>query len=155
MARALCTGCGAQLARKGVAGSSIVLKLKTSDFQILTRSRRLPAATQLAEALYQAALPLLKAECTGRRYRLIGVGAAELAPESEAAQPDLLARGDQRQVAVERVMDALRAKLGEDAIRKGRGLVASPGAGSPSPGSPRPCRGPARGPPPSSKTVDR
>jgi hypothetical protein len=52
------------------------------------------------------------------------------------AQPDLLAGGDQRQVAVERVMDALRAKLGEDAIRKGRGLVAGPNADSPSLNSP-------------------
>ena len=64
------------------------------------------------------------------------VGAADLAPESEVAQPDLLAGGDQRQVTVERVMDALRARLGEDVIRKGRGLVADPNADSPSLNSP-------------------
>ena len=132
----LCEKVSRRMKRYGLLGRSIHLKLKTSDFKILTRSRRLPAATQLAEALYQAALPLLKAECTGRRYRLIGVGAADLAPESEVAQPDLLAGGDQRQVTVERVMDALRARLGEDAIRKGRGLVAGPNADSPSLDSP-------------------
>ena len=119
----LCEKVSRRMKRYGLLGRSIQLKLKTSDFKTLTRSRRLPAATQLGEALYQAALPLLKAECTGRRYRLIGVGAADLAPESEAAQPDLLSGGDQRQVDVERVMDALRARLGEDAIRKGRGLA--------------------------------
>ncbi|HEY2110924.1 MAG TPA: hypothetical protein VGH25_04255, partial [Dongiaceae bacterium] len=139
----LCEKVSRRMKRYGLLGRSIHLKLKTSDFKILTRSRRLPAATQLAEALYQAALPLLKAECTGRRYRLIGVGAADLAPESEVAQPDLLAGGDQRQVTVERVMDALRARLGEDAIRKGRGLVAGSNADSPSldstsPNSPSP-----------------
>jgi DNA polymerase IV len=135
----LCEKVSARMKRYGVLGRSVHLKLKTSDFKLLSRSRRLPAATQLAEALYQAALPLLKAETTGRRYRLIGVGAADLLPESETAQPDLLSRGDQRQATVERVMDDLRAKLGEGAIRKGRGLVSNPGLEAP-PASSRPRR---------------
>ena len=48
------TGSRAQLARKGVAGSSIVLKLKTSDFRILTRSRRLPHPTQRADLIFES-----------------------------------------------------------------------------------------------------
>jgi DNA polymerase IV len=136
----LCEKVSARMKRYGVLGRSVHLKLKTSDFKLLSRSRRLPAATQLAEALYQAAVPLLKAETAGgRRYRLIGVGAADLLPESEIAQPDLLSQGDPRQAAVERVMDSLRARLGEDAIRKGRGLVSSPGPEAP-PASSKPRR---------------
>ena len=135
----LCETVSARMKRYGLLGRSVHLKLKTSDFKILSRSRRLVAPTQLAEALYQAAMPLLKAETTGRRYRLIGVGAADLVPESEAAQPDLLSQGDRRQVTVERVMDSLRAKLGQDAIRKGRGLVSSPKPEAP-PASSRPRR---------------
>ena len=42
----LCERVADQLARKGLAGSSIVLKLKTSDFRILTRTRRLSHPTQ-------------------------------------------------------------------------------------------------------------
>ncbi|HEY2112840.1 MAG TPA: DNA polymerase IV, partial [Dongiaceae bacterium] len=135
----LCETVSARMKRYGLLGRSVNLKLKTSDFRILSRSRRLGAPTQLAEALYQAAMPLLKAETTGRRYRLIGVGAADLVPESEAAQPDLLSQGDRRQVTVERVMDSLRARLGQDAIRKGRGLVSSPKPEAP-PASSRPRR---------------
>ncbi|HEX4571592.1 MAG TPA: DNA polymerase IV [Dongiaceae bacterium] len=135
----LCEKVSARMKRYGLLGRSVHLKLKTSDFRILSRSRRLVAPTQLAEVLYQAAMPLLKAETTGRRYRLIGVGAADLVPESEAAQPDLLSEGDRRQVTVERVMDSLRAKLGQDAIRKGRGLFSSPKPEAP-PASSRPRR---------------
>jgi DNA polymerase-4 len=135
----LCEKVSARMKRYGLLGRSVHLKLKTSDFKILSRSRRLAAPTQLAEALYQAAMPLLKAETTGRRYRLIGVGAADLVPESEAAEPDLLSQDDRRQVTVERVMDSLRAKLGQDAIRKGRGLVSSPKPEGP-PASSRPRR---------------
>ena len=112
--------------RNDLAGHSVHVKLKTADFKTLTRSRRLPKPTQLAEALYQAALPLVEAEATGRRYRLIGVGAADLAPAGPEAQPDLLDAVAVQQAAVERVMDELRAKMGSGAIRKGRGWVSSP-----------------------------
>jgi DNA polymerase-4 len=111
------------------------LKLKTADFKTLTRSRRLAKPTQLAEALYRAAVPLLEAEATGRRYRLIGVGAADLAPAEPEAQPDLLDADAVHQAAVERVMDELRAKLGSGAIRKGRGWVSSPAPATPPPSS--------------------
>jgi len=134
----LCEKVSARMKRSGVVGRSVHLKLKTADFRILTRSRRLGAATELAEALYQTALPLLKAEATGLRYRLIGIGAADLQDRERIAQPDLLAAGGPRQAAVERVMDEVRAKLGADAIRKGRGLVSSPEPAAPrSPSRPR------------------
>ncbi len=122
----LCEKVSARMKRHGVVGRSVHLKLKTSDFKLLSRSRRLGAATQLAETLYRSALTLLEAEATGRRFRLIGIGAADLAPESETAQPDLLDAAERRQAKVERVMDDLRARLGTGAIRKGRGLVSSP-----------------------------
>ncbi|HZT19664.1 MAG TPA: DNA polymerase IV, partial [Dongiaceae bacterium] len=121
----LCEKVSARMKRHGVLGRSVHLKLKTAEFRILTRSRRLPVPTQLAETLYQSALPLLKAEAAGSRFRLIGVGAADLLALTEEAQPDLL-EGGGRHAAVERVMDELRGRLGADAIRKGRGLVSSP-----------------------------
>jgi DNA polymerase-4 len=111
------------------------VKLKTADFKTLTRSRRLTKPTQLAEALYQAAMPLVEAEATGRRYRLIGVGAADLAPAGPEAQPDLLDAAALHQAAVERVMDEVRTKLGRDAISKGRGWVSSPAPAAPPPSS--------------------
>ena len=107
--------------RNGLAGHSVHLKLKTADFKLLTRSRRLAKPTQLAELLYRAALPLCEAEATGRRYRLIGVGAADLAPAGPEAQPDLLDGEAARQAAVERVMDELRARLGSGAKKADAG----------------------------------
>ena len=122
----LCETVSARMKRSEVAGRSVHLKLKTADFHILTRSRRVTPATQLAEAIYRAALPLLAAEATGRRYRLIGVGMADLRPVAGDPEPDLLDPDALRRVKVERVMDELRHRLGKDAIRKGRGLVSSP-----------------------------
>ncbi|MDX2201978.1 MAG: DNA polymerase IV [Hyphomicrobiaceae bacterium] len=80
---------GAQLARKGLAAGSVVLKLKTADFRVLTRNHRLAHPTQRAELLAECALTLLAREADGRFFRLIGVGAADLRPAQEADPVDL------------------------------------------------------------------
>ncbi len=89
VAQGLCDRVGAQLVRKGVAGSSIVLKLKTSDFQILTRSRRLPHPTQRAALIFESVAALIEREADGRTFRLIGVGVADLGPGAGADPADL------------------------------------------------------------------
>jgi DNA polymerase-4 len=75
-----------QLARKGLAGRSIVLKLKTSDFRLLTRTRSLAHPTQQATVICKSIGALIDREADGRTFRLIGVGIGELCP-AEAADP--------------------------------------------------------------------
>jgi DNA polymerase-4 len=118
----LCETVARRLKQAGLAGSTVTLKLKTGDFRLLTRSRRLAAPTQLAETLYRAALPLLRAEANGTPYRLVGIGASELADAAQADPPDLLDPNLERRIRVERAIDEVRAKLGDAVIRKGRGL---------------------------------
>ncbi len=119
----LCEKVSRRLKRKDLAGRSVTLKLKTAEFRLLTRSRRLDAPSQLAEVLFDAALPLLAKEADGRRFRLIGVGASDLGPGDLADPPDLLDPERARRGRVEAAMDEVREKLGRDAIRKGRGLL--------------------------------
>jgi DNA polymerase-4 len=88
-ARDLSERVASQLIRKGVAGMSIVLKLKTSDFRILTRSRRLSHPTQRAQLIYAQVALLIDKEADGRRFRLIGVGVADLEAASSADPVDL------------------------------------------------------------------
>ncbi len=82
----LCERVAAQLARKGLAGRSVVLKLKTSDFRILTRSRSLAHPTQRANVIFDSVAALIGKEADGRTYRLIGVGMGDIGP-AEAADP--------------------------------------------------------------------
>ncbi|HBC07992.1 MAG TPA: DNA polymerase IV [Rhodospirillaceae bacterium] len=114
----------ARLKRKGLTGGTVVLKLKTDKFRQLTRSRRLDRPTQLAEAIYRAALPLLEKEADGTRFRLIGTGVQMIEPLG-AGRPetgDLLAEAGDRPRKVEEAMDRVRGKFGADAIKKGRSL---------------------------------
>ncbi len=91
-AKGLCARVAAQLVRKEFAAGSIVLKLKTSDFKILTRHRRLAHPTQRASVIEEAALALVRREVGRQTYRLIGVGAADLTDATSADPPDLFDR---------------------------------------------------------------
>jgi DNA polymerase-4 len=67
----------------------VVLKLKTSDFRILTRSRSLAHPTQRASVIFESVAALIDKEADGRTYRLIGVGISDLGEASAADPTDL------------------------------------------------------------------
>ena len=87
--RPMCVRVAERLKAKGIAGGTIVLKLKTADFQILTRNRQLPHPTQRASLIFEKVALLIEAEVNGRAFRLIGIGVSDLAPAIEADPPDL------------------------------------------------------------------
>jgi len=80
-----------RLATHGLAAAGVTLKLKTSRFRIITRSRALTDPTQRAEVLYRAALQLLHEAADGTVYRLIGIGGDRLVDAERADPPDLFA----------------------------------------------------------------
>lgn len=78
-----------QLERKGLAGRSVVLKLKTSDFRLLTRSRSLTHPTQRADVIRESIAGLIEREADGRTFRLIGVGVGDIGKAEDADPTDL------------------------------------------------------------------
>ena len=111
-----------RMKKAGFAGKGVTLKLKTADFRIVTRSRRLRGATQSAEELFQAAEPLLVRETDGRAFRLIGIGVHDLVEAGQVVQGELFGGVGSTQSKVEKALDAVREKFGGDAIVKGRGF---------------------------------
>ncbi len=88
-AKGLSADVAAHLVRKGLAAGTIVLKLKTSDFKVLTRNMRLAHPTQKASVIEEKALALIRREVGRLTYRLIGVGTADLVEAAMADPPDL------------------------------------------------------------------
>ena len=111
-----------RMKKASIAGEGVTLKLKTADFRLVTRSRRLKSATQSAEELFQAAEPLLVREADGRAFRLIGIGAHDLVKASQVVQGDLFGGFGLAESKVDKALDAVREKFGDDAIVKGRGF---------------------------------
>ncbi|MBT4487288.1 MAG: DNA polymerase IV [Rhodospirillaceae bacterium] len=105
-----------------LAGTTVVLKLRRADFRILTRSRRLPDPTRLADNIFRQADELLAKEINGTAYRLLGVGLSGLVDAADADPLSLADPGGGRRADAERALDHVRERFGVDVIGKGRGL---------------------------------
>jgi DNA polymerase-4 len=115
----LCERVSRRLKAAGLAGGSVVLKLKDAQFQLRTRTVSGLPATQLATRLFEASRLLLKAECDGTAYRLIGIGAADLCDAAEADRGDLADLEVVRDAKREAAVDRLREKFGDAAMQRG------------------------------------
>ena len=111
-----------RLREQDLSAGGVVLKLKTAGFVTRTRSARLPSPTVLPDTLFEQTRSLLAREATGTAFRLIGIGAAPLAPLSEADQGDLADTETPRRAAAQAAIDTLRARFGDAAIARGRSL---------------------------------
>jgi DNA polymerase-4 len=131
----LCETVARRLKRANLAGITVTLKLKTREFQQFTRRQRVSDPTQLAERIFETGQGLLERQADGRFFRLIGIGVSDLSDGAAADPPDLLDPDRDRRAKVEQTIDAVRAKLGPQAIGKGRSLAPSPAAERPAGGS--------------------
>ncbi|MDH6229491.1 DNA polymerase-4 [Mesorhizobium soli] len=117
--RALSEKVSARLKKAGIAGRTVVLKLKTSDFKIRTRNRQLADPTRLADRIFQTGLQLLEKETDGTRYRLLGIGVSDLSDADRADPPDLVDVQARKRALAEGAIDALRDKFGKKAVETG------------------------------------
>lgn len=119
--------CAGRLRAAGLVGRTVSLKVRTADWQTLTRSRTLPAATDVAREVHAAARDLLAGvDLQDRAVRLVGVRVEGLAEASgrqltldEAARDDGVRRA-------ERVVDEVRGRFGSAAVRPATTLPVRP-----------------------------
>jgi DNA polymerase-4 len=119
----LCERVARQARAAGVAGRVVTLKLRATDFRIVTRRRTLPVPTQTAKTLFAVGRELLAREADGRPWRLIGIGVSNLV-DAQAAHGDFFAGDERKALAGEQTLDVLRARFGADAVTSGRMLKA-------------------------------
>lgn len=104
---------------EGVAGHTVVLKLKTTDFKLRTRNVSLADPTLLAARIYDAALPLLQREATGTAFRLIGVGISGLVEARPEQETETLDNTTAARAKAELAVDRVRDKFGRAAVVRG------------------------------------
>ncbi|CAN5358753.1 DNA polymerase IV [soil metagenome] len=113
--------CAGRLRAQGLVARTIAVKVRTSDFRTLTRSRTLVTPTDVGREVYLAARELLAGvDLGGLPVRLVGVRAEGLsAAASTIRQPTLDevsgdSEGSQRDA--ERAMDRVRERFGAASI---------------------------------------
>ncbi|MER8900707.1 DNA polymerase IV [Mesorhizobium sp. M0772] len=117
--RGLSERVSARLKKSGIAGRTVVLKLKTQDFKLRTRNRQLGDPTRLADRIFQTGLELLRKEADGTKYRLLGIGVSDLSDDEKADPPDLVDVGSRKRAMAESAIDTLRDKFGKKAVETG------------------------------------
>ncbi len=108
-----------RLKKNDMAGQTVVLKLKSADFRIRTRNRRLDDPTCLADRIFRTGLSLLSPELDGTRYRLLGIGVSDLKQSDLADPPDLVDEAAQRRAIAERAIDRIHNRFGDSAVETG------------------------------------
>ncbi|MBZ9812519.1 MULTISPECIES: DNA polymerase IV [unclassified Mesorhizobium] len=117
--RGLSEKVSARLKKSGIAGRTVVLKLKTQDFKTRTRNRQLGDPTRLADRIFQTGLDLLRREADGTKFRLLGIGVSDLSDDQKADPPDLVDVQSRKRALAEGAMDTLRDKFGRKAVETG------------------------------------
>lgn len=110
-----------RLRRKRYVANGVRVKLKTTDFKVLTRQRVLPAPTDVADTLYAAGASLLDGFRHAGPFRLVGMAAYDLVPSADPLQLDLFADGI-RARRLEAAIDGLAERFGADVVRRARDL---------------------------------
>ena len=120
----LCEKVSSRAKAKGLAGTIMILKLKSSKHKLITRRVTLRDPTQLADVLFRSTFPLLKSSIVNGPFRLVGAGMSGLCLASQAErEPELIDDGAVNRIKVERVTDEIREKFGDEAMIKGRSLL--------------------------------
>jgi DNA polymerase-4 len=113
---------GRRLRKKGYVACGVGVKLKTADFKILTRQRKLAEATDVAERLYEVGVELLGEFNHRGPFRLIGMVAYDLAGAGDVAQ-SLLFDTFGRRRRLELALDDLADRFGGDVVLRAGDLA--------------------------------
>jgi DNA polymerase-4 len=117
----LCEKVARHARAEAITGRVVTLKLRRTDFRILTRRRTLPVPTQTARTLFGVGRELLADETSGEAFRLIGIGLSDLAPADSSAG-DFFAENESKALSGEQAVDALRTRFGANVVISGRAL---------------------------------
>jgi DNA polymerase IV len=106
-----------RLHQANLAGTTVKIKLRWSDFTTLTRQITLEQPTQEAEEIARVAERLLdQHRPPGRAVRLIGVGVSGLGPPMR--QMTIFDLPSEKDEKIEATLQALRKRFGDDAVRR-------------------------------------
>ncbi len=115
--RALAAEVAGRLRSRRLVARAVSLRLRFGDFETVGRRRTLASPTDADRVIGMVAQALLaEAWRPPRPVRLLGVGVEQLVA---AAQLDLFAPADAVPSGLDRALDALRRRYGDQAIRRG------------------------------------
>jgi len=115
----LCEDTALALRARGLAGSTVTVKLRWEGFETVTRQASLDRAVNTTERIWPVARDLLaKADRPGRRVRLVGVSLSSLVPEDGRQLSLFSVEGGRRDERVAAAIDRLAERFGPGAVTR-------------------------------------
>ena len=109
-----------RLRKANLAGKTVKLKIRWSNFETYTRQKTLPTMSDSEAEIFDVAQFLLKKlRPPGKSVRLIGVGVSGLGPPLR--QLSFWEEGALKSRELEKVLDELNERFGENTIQRGGG----------------------------------
>ncbi len=121
--------CASRLRKHALVARTISVKVRTSDFRTLTRSRTLSSPTDVAQEIYLVARDLVAGvDLRGLPVRLVGVRAEGLRPREGAVEQPTLEESVSGNLAARRraeaAVDLVRGRFGRESIALGPAMSA-------------------------------
>ena len=111
---------GERMRRGGYHGRCIYITIRYADFRTFSRQRVLPYPTNLTKEIYEIGETLLKELWDGRTpLRLAGIGVSKFVLTGRTYEPKQISLFDglrEKRLELERKVDSLKNKFGEDAV---------------------------------------
>ncbi len=117
-----CEEVAERLRRHGRMARTVTVKIRSGDFETVTRSTTAPEPTDRTDIVIERALGLLAAwaRTSWRPVRLVGATVSGLADPDGGRQVDLFAAAeDERRRRLDAATDAIRSRFGTTAIGRG------------------------------------
>jgi DNA polymerase-4 len=111
-----------RMRRKGIEGKTITLKVKYSDFKLITRSVTLHHYTNDSAEIYSSVCRLLEKTAVGKRpVRLLGISLSNLSDTDSGRQLSLFnqSESNQKRKELNKTADSILEKFGKRGIRPG------------------------------------
>ena len=111
-----------RMRRKGLEGKTITLKVKYSDFKLITRSVTLHHYTNDSTEIYSNVCSLLEKTAVGKRpVRLLGISLSNLADSDAGRQLSLFSQEEssEKRKELNKTADSILDKFGNRGIRPG------------------------------------
>ena len=115
----LCEGVAAACRRKGLAGTTVTVKLRFTGFDTVTRQTGVPTPADTVEAIWPVARELFrKADRRGAGIRLVGVTLSGFDGEPATQLGMFEPTGPPSDRVVAEAVDRLRERFGRDSVRR-------------------------------------
>ena len=119
---------GGRLRKEGLKAQMVSVEIKYHTFQSASHQKQLSRKTNTDKILYETACDLFRELWNGEPIRLLGIRTSKLADETEPEQMSIFdfhdegeknAPRDEKQEKLDKALDQIRKKFGNDAIVRG------------------------------------